>query len=412
MWLEWKDGELYLEGVPAREIAETYGTPVFVYSIDEIKRRIFSLERECEGFPHIICFSVKSNYNFAILKSIARWGFGADVVSAGELFLAKKAGFPSAKIVFAGVGKTQEEIKYAIEENILLFNVESEEEYNLIREIDPKAPISFRVKFQADLRTIHKHLQVGKEESKFGIPEKEAFSLYLKAKEDGANIKGIHFHIGSQILDVDVFKAVAQKAEQFIKGLESEGVSLDFVDVGGGLGIPYRDTDIAPSFAKYVQAFEPVISLGKTIIFEPGRSIVAPAGVLLTKVIRTKDYGKHYTIVDASMTEVIRPALYNAIHRVVPVIKDEKKEIQTTVVGPVCENADFIAKDVKLPNPQKGDLLAVLDVGAYCSSMSSNYNGRPKPPEVIVSKGKHYLARRREKFEELVMLDNLSLLFD
>ena len=411
--VEFRDGELFSsDGVPIRELAENFGTPLFVYSADEFVGRLRAVS-ESAKYPHIICFSVKSNNVLFLLREVANWGWGADVVSAGELFIARKAGIPPEKIVFSGIGKTNEEISYANKVGILLLNIESEGEYKFVKELsrsqELKFGISFRVKFEVELSKLHPYLGVGKKESKFGLTEDEAFSLYQDAVRAGLPVMGIHFHLGSQILDMSIFKSAVDIALPFLDRLRSSGIDIKYVDVGGGLGINYESGE-HPDPSEYTEIFKPIASQGYTIIFELGRYISAPSGILITCVIRRKKSGEHeFLIVDAGMTELLRIPLYSAYHRVVPVKLRNTGRKKFRVVGPICENSDYISQSAELPDDiDEGDILCVLDSGAYTSTMRMNYNGRPFPSEVVLKNGRVYIARKRQSFEDLVWNDTES----
>lgn len=409
-FFQYKDKELYAEDVPIREIVDRFGTPIYVYSYNTILRHLKAYNDAFNGFPHIICFALKANPNAAIIKLLAKNGGGADVVSGGELFRAIKAGVPTKKIVYAGAGKTEEEIRYSLKSEILMFNVESEDE---LREIDRiaaemkvKAPIALRINPDINPET-HPYISTGLKKHKFGIPAEDALEYY-KIAHGLKNIKivGIHKHIGSQLTKVSPFVDSLKKILMIIDELTKQGIAIDYLNIGGGLGITYRDeVPLTP-----YQLAKNILPLLKgrqyTLILEPGRSIVGNAGILVTKTIHFKKGAeKDFVIVDAGMNDLIRPALYGAYHHIEPVIKnhrDHRDKIIADIVGPVCESGDFFAKDREISQIKKGEYLAVMSAGAYSSAMSSHYNSRPKAAEVIV-KGKEYsLIRKRESYDDLI----------
>jgi diaminopimelate decarboxylase len=345
----------------------------------------------------------------ALLKEAAKHGFGADVVSLGELFVAERAGFLPSKIVFSGVGKSNREIVSANEKNILLLNIESESEYSFIKKLSSEQKInfglSFRVKFEVQLEKLHPYLGVGKKDSKFGLEENIAFSLYEDAFKSGLPVAGIHFHLGSQIKDMEIFRRASELALDFILRLKRRGINLTYVDVGGGLGLDYENS-VEPSFSEYTSCFKAIADENYKIIFELGRAISAPSGILLTKIIRKKTSGgKKFFVVDAGMTEILRIPLYKAYHKVIPVEMSSKNQEQVSVVGPICENSDYIAQDIILPDLSEGDLLCILYAGAYTSTMLMNYNGRPNPAEVVIKGKDVLLARKRQNYDDLVARD-------
>jgi diaminopimelate decarboxylase len=407
--LDYKDGVLWWGEVNLKKVAEEFDTPVFVYSLDEFIGRMRAISKSA-NYDHLLCFSLKSNSVLALLREAAREGFGADVVSAGELFIAEKAGFPGDKIVFSGVGKTNKEILYANEKKVLLVNIESESEYNFIKKLSSEQKInfgvSFRVKFEVQLEKLHPYLGVGKKNSKFGIDESLAFSLYEDASKAGLPVSGIHFHLGSQIKDMEIFRNASELALDFLSKLKKHGIKINYVDVGGGLGLDYENL-VDPTFSEYTACFEPIAREGYKIIFELGRAISAPSGILITKIIRKKySGGKKFFIVDAGMTEILRIPLYKAYHKVIPLeMNNAHNEEQVSVVGPICENSDYIAQDIVLPDLSEGDLLCILYAGAYTSTMTMNYNGRPLPAEIVI-KGKNvFCARKRQTYEDLIARD-------
>lgn len=406
-FFRYRNGELYAEDVPVREIAEAHGTPLYIYSHKTLLRHFRAYADAFKCIPHIICFALKANSNSAILRLFAERGGGADVVSGGEVFRALKAGIPSRKIVYAGVGKTGEEIAYALKSKILMFNVESEQE---LMEIDRvagtlkvKAPISLRVNPNIDPET-HPYISTGLRKHKFGIPIEDAFEYYTLARKlRNTHIVGIHKHIGSQITKVSPFVDALKKTLLLVDELNSHGVHLQYLDIGGGLGITYKDEE-APVPQTLARNLMPMLKGRRlTLIMEPGRSIVGNAGILVTKVLYVKKgEEKDFVIVDAGMNDLIRPSFYDAYHQVLPVKKSRRRCMLADVVGPICESGDFLAKEREIPIVMQGEYLTVMSAGAYGFTMSSNYNSRPRVAEVLV-KGKVFaLVRRRETYKDLI----------
>ena len=406
-FFRYRNGELYAEDVPVREIAETYGTPLYIYSYKTLLRHFRAYDDAFDGIPHIICFALKANSNSAILRLLAKQGGGADVVSGGEVFRALKAGIPSRKIVYAGVGKTEEEIGYALKSKILMFNVESEQE---LMEIDRvagtlklKAPISLRVNPDIDPET-HPYISTGLRKHKFGIPIENAFEYYNHAKKlRNTQIVGIHKHIGSQITKVSPFVDALKKTLLLVDELNGHGVHIQYLDVGGGLGITYKD-EAPPVPQTLAKNLMPMLKGRRlTLIMEPGRSIVGNAGILVTRVLYLKKgEEKDFVIVDAGMNDLIRPSFYDAYHQVQPVKKRRRRSILADVVGPICESGDFLAKEREIPDVLRGEYLAVMSAGAYGFTMSSNYNSRPRVAEVLVKGGDVARVRRRETYKDLI----------
>lgn len=403
------DGQLACEGVPLRALADAVGTPTYVYSRAALLDGFQAWEQAFRDVPHVICYAVKANANLGVLSVLARAGAGADIVSGGELFRALRAGVPPRKIVFSGVGKTREELREALKAEILMFNVESEGELRVLdevaRELGVRAPVAVRVNPDVDPQT-HPYIATGLRTSKFGIPMDQAPAVYAEAAAaPGLEVVGIQMHIGSQLTDTaPVADAVARLAA-LVKRLRERGLALRVVDVGGGLGIRYRD-ETPPTPAAYAHAVVLALrELDVTVVCEPGRSIVGPAGVLLTRVLYRKDGGaKRFVVVDAAMNDLLRPTLYQAYHEIRPVDRARLEgPIETVdVVGPVCESGDFLARDRALPRAEEGDLLAVMTAGAYGFAMASNYNARPRAAEVLVDGPRYTIVRRRETYEDLV----------
>lgn len=398
---------LFAEDVDLRVLAEHVGTPTYVYSYGTLKRHCTALHRAFGDRPHLTCYAVKANGNLAILRILAQEGIGADIVSGGELFRARVAGFPGDRIVYSGVGKTIDEISYALEEGILCFNVESFQELELLNQVAGEAgkvaPVALRVNPDVDPRT-HPHIATGLRENKFGVAWEDALRAYEVASSlPNVRVVGVDAHIGSQITSVEPFVESAKKLSELVGRLMDNGVTLEHIDIGGGLGIRYRDED-PPEPGEWVSALLPVLEpLGLKIIFEPGRSLVGNAGILLTKVLYVKETPyRNFVIVDASMTELIRPTLYGAYHEVLPVERRGGEILRADIVGPVCESGDFLAKARTLEKPKPGDLLAVMSAGAYGFTMSSNYNARPRPAEVLVRGDRFQVVRERETYGDLI----------
>jgi diaminopimelate decarboxylase len=409
---------LQCDDIPLTKLAERYGTPLYVYSATAIIERLAAFENAFRDVPHTICYSVKANSNVSILRLLARQGCGFDVVSGGELERVLAADRRAArKIVFSGVGKSRDEMTAALRTGILLFNVESESELSALSECAARlrkvARVALRVNPDVAADT-HPYISTGLHKHKFGVPIRSARALYAKAS--GARylkVAGVSVHIGSQITDVAPFAEAVARVADFVRELRADGHRVDYVDTGGGLGIAYQEPGL--DFAEYVASYaravtNPLRGLNVHLLLEPGRSIVGPAGVLVTSVLyRKENDGKRFLVVDAAMNDLIRPALYGAHHEIVPVVQSKvvqskdlsaKKET-VDVVGPVCESGDFFARDRELPVVEEGDLLAILDAGAYGMVLASNYNTRPRPAEVLVSGKSVKVIRRREKVREL-----------
>jgi diaminopimelate decarboxylase len=408
-----EESVLHCDNLPLPELAESYGTPLYVYSATAIRERLAAFESAFRAIPYTICYSVKANSNLNILRLLARQGCGFDVVSGGELERVLVADRRAArKIVFSGVGKSRDEITAALKAKILLFNIESESELAVLAECATKlrtvARVALRVNPDVAADT-HPYISTGLRKHKFGVPISKARALSAKAAEaQYLKVAGVSVHIGSQITDVAPFAETAARVADLVRDLRSDGHEIDYVDTGGGLGIDYQksSTKFTDDVAKYARAVsDPLRSLNLHLLLEPGRSIVGPAGILLTSIIYKKENdGKRFLIVDAAMNDLIRPALYGAYHQIVPVIQSKElasaKEI-VDVVGPVCESGDFFARDRELPRVEEGDLLAILDAGAYGMALASNYNTRPRPAEILVSGKSAKIIRRREKVREL-----------
>ncbi len=406
-YFNYRGDELYCEDISLNELAVKFGTPLYVYSGKTILRHFHAFDNAFKKHDHLICYSVKANSNIAILNLLVQSGSGFDIVSKGELYRAIKAGADPSKIVFSGVGKTEDEIEMALIAGILMFNVESELELITIdkvaQRLGKKAPIAFRVNPDVNPLT-HPYISTGLKKNKFGIPHDRVIDVYKKALElENVEVIGIDCHIGSQITQLGPFNEAVEKMLNLIDIIEKLGINIKYVDLGGGLGITYKDEEPAhpneygESILKYFK------NTNKTLIFEPGRVIVGNAGVLLTKVLYRKDTReKNFVIVDAAMNDLARPALYGSYHSIVPVNKKEGNNIEVDIVGPVCESTDYLAKNRTITEPEKGDILCVMSAGAYGFSMSSNYNSRLKPAEVLVYKDEYFCIRERDTLEDLV----------
>ncbi len=402
-YLEYRGQDLYLEGVSLKALAEEFGTPLYVYSGSYIRERIRAYR---EAFPKaLICYAVKANFNPHIVELAKEEGAGADIVSGGELFVSLKAGVEPSRIVYAGVGKTIKELEYAINSDILMFNVESFMELDVLNELagklGKKARIAIRVNPDVDPKT-HPYISTGMKKSKFGVDIKTAKKEYEYARKlKNLQVVGIHCHIGSQILDVSPYIEASQKVLELYYDLVKEGFDIQYLDLGGGLGIKYKPEQSNPEPSDLAEAMLQVVKDVKAkLILEPGRSVVGNAGILLTQVQFVKDKGhKHFVIVDAGMNDLVRPAMYEAYHHIVPVERKDRPYTKTDVVGPICETGDFLALDRELQAVERGEYLAVLSAGAYGFAMSSHYNVRPRACEVLVEKGKYRVIRRREGYE-------------
>lgn len=401
--------ELFCEQVPIRRIVEEFGTPVFIYSQGTLERHFRIFEEPFLTVPHLICFSMKACSNLAILKIFANLGGGVDIVSGGELFRAIRAGISPQKIVYSGVGKKAAEIDLALEADILMFNVESEEELQLLNQRasakGKKARIALRVNPDVDPLT-HPYISTGLKSNKFGIPIDRAEEIYLQASRlRGIDPVGIDCHIGSQLTELAPFLEAVSILRKLLGRLRSHGVDIRRLDIGGGLGIPY-DQETPPAPGDYGAAVLDLVSdMDISLIMEPGRVLVGNAGILVTEVLYKKQSpDKNFVIVDAAMNDLMRPSLYKAYHSIIKVKKSEEshKRIVADVVGPICESGDFLARSRELDEPDPGELLAVMSSGAYGFSMSSNYNSRPRCAEVLVDQSNYYLIRRRETFEDLI----------
>lgn len=406
---EYQQGELYCEQVPVSRIAKELGTPCYIYSHETLIRHFHAYDNAFKDIPHVIAFAMKANSNLAILRLMAREGSGVDIVSGGELFRAMKAGVPASKIVFAGVGKSPDEIRDALKASILMFNVESAAEIRAINDVAAsvgmKARIALRINPDVDPKT-HPYISTGMKKSKFGIAADRALEEYKTASSmTHIDVVGVHAHIGSQLTDVTPFVDSLKKVVALIDTLKTHGINIRYLNIGGGLGITYSD-EKPPLPQDLAHAISPLVTgLGLTLVMEPGRVIVGNAGILVTKALYEKaGETKHFVIVDAAMNDLIRPSLYGAYHEIRPVNEAavHRPKHMVDIVGPVCESGDFLAKERSLPNIQPDDLLAVMSAGAYGFVMASNYNSRPRVPEVLVKGGEFHVIRERETYDDLV----------
>lgn len=410
----YRDGALYAEDVPVSEIAASVGTPFYVYSTATLERHFKLFDEALEGMDHLVCYAMKAASNQAILKTLAALGAGMDVVSAGEYARAKAAGVPGDRIVFSGVGKTRDEVRMALSGGIRQFNVESEPEMQVISEIATElgveAPITIRVNPDVDAKT-HAKIATGKSENKFGIPISRAREVYaLAASLPGLKVIGIDCHIGSQLTDLAPFEAAYNKVAELTEQLRADGHEITRLDLGGGLGIPYARSNEAPPLpSDYGALIQKCVGhLGCEIEIEPGRLIAGNAGLMVSEVIYVKSgEDREFLIIDGAMNDLVRPAMYEAHHDIVPVIEPEAGTLPTAydVVGPVCESGDTFAKGRQMPPLKEGDLIAFRSAGAYGAVMSSEYNTRPMIPEVLVNGDQFAVIRARPTFEEMINRD-------
>lgn len=405
----YRDGKLHCEGVNVEELVAAHGTPLYVYSETSILSRFRQFDSAFGAVDRLIAYSVKANGNLSLLQLLAQEGAGADIVSGGELHRALLAGIPPERIVFSGVGKTVVELAAALDAGIYAFNVESEGELrelaNLGETMNKPAPIALRVNPDITTPTPHAYTRTGHKESKFGIPIDEARKLYRFAKEHkGLHVRGVDVHIGSQILEVEPYRMALQRVLELIDDLRNDGVQLEYVDLGGGFGVSYEKGDETPA-AAFAEALIPDLQKsGLRLVLEPGRFIMGPSGVLLTRVLYIKQYGaKTFVITDAGMNDLLRPSHYASYH----IIENAEQHVgraslSVDVVGPICETGDFLALDRVIDLPQEGELLAIHTTGAYGFSMASTYNARTRPAEVLVSGDDFRIIRKRETYDDLV----------
>jgi diaminopimelate decarboxylase len=405
---------LHGEDLPLPALARKYGTPLYIYSARMIAERYREFDHAFRDVPHTICYSVKASSNLNILRMLAKRGSGFDIVSGGELERVLRADRKAAKrVVFSGVGKTREELTAALKAGILLFNVESESELWALAEcagrLRTTAPLALRVNPDVAAET-HPYISTGLHKHKFGVPIRQSRALYAKAAGTRfLKVRGVSVHIGSQITDAAPFGEAMARVADMVRELRGDGHAIDFVDAGGGLGISYDkpNADFAARVGNYSRSLSaPLRNLKVHLLLEPGRSIIGPSGILLTSVVYKKaNDGKRFLVVDAAMNDLIRPALYGAYHEIVPVVRaavQNAKSEMADIVGPVCETGDFFARDRELPPVAEGDLLAILDAGAYGMALSSNYNTRPRPAELLITGKSAKVIRRREKVSDLL----------
>jgi diaminopimelate decarboxylase len=404
---QYRGENLFCEEVAILDIAASVGTPFYLYSRQTLENHFRAFDSAFGKVDHLICFSAKANSNLAVLRVFVRLGGGVDVVSGGEIYRAIQAGVKPEKIVYSGVGKRADEIEYALKQPILMFNIESSQELLAIDQIagklGTKAPVSLRVNPDVDPKT-HPYISTGLKKNKFGINIQKSVDEYILASTlRNTRVIGVSCHIGSQVTEVGPFVEAVQRIKELVAKLRAEGIEIRYVDLGGGLGITYHQEEPPPP-REYAEALmKELPGLDCTLILEPGRVIVGNAGILVTRVLYTKEGGeKNFVIVDAAMNDLIRPSLYGSYQRIQPVHKKDRIETTVDVVGPICESGDFLAKDRKIPKVEPGELLAVMSAGAYGFTMSSNYNSRPRVPEVMVDKDRFQVVRKREEYEDLI----------
>ncbi len=404
---EYKSGQLHCENVPVAEIAKKVGTPFYLYSYNTLVRHFTVFDKAFEGIPHLVCYSVKANSNLTLLRLFTRLGGGLDVVSGGELYRAMKAGADPKKVVFSGVGKQEDEIEYALRIGILMFNVESSQELQVINEVagrvGRKAPLSIRVNPDIDPKT-HPYISTGLKQNKFGIDILRAPMVYRIASQlPHVEVVGIDCHIGSQLVEVAPILDALRKLKALVETLRGEGMKITYLDLGGGLGITYQDEEPPHPVEYAASILEEIRGFDCTLILEPGRVIVGNAGILVTKVLYLKENEeKRFVVVDAGMNDLVRPSYYGSFHQILPVEKKPREEILADVVGPICESSDFLAKGRRIGRLEPGELIAVMSAGAYGFSMSTNYNSRPRVAEVLVRDDEIHVIRKREAYEDLI----------
>jgi diaminopimelate decarboxylase len=405
---EYRSNSLYCEDVPLGQIAARVGTPVYVYSARSILNSYDEYSRACGPVPHTIHYSVKANSSLGVLQLLARRGAGFDIVSGGELFRVLQAGGDPARVVFSGVGKTADEIDYALGAGIALFSCESEAELELLQQRaqrrQTRAPVALRVNPDVSAET-HPYIATGLRRHKFGIPIEDAAQLYARAVAlPNIAVEGVSCHIGSQITDIAAFVEALCRVLDLVETLRAEGIRIRHLDLGGGLGVDYRPEDSAPPIGEYMQAlWKQLHGRDLHLHLEPGRSIVAKAGVLLASVLYRKQSGKkEFVIVDAAMNDLIRPALYESYHDIIPVERAERPTVKADIVGPVCESGDCFARDREMPLVETGEVVAICTAGAYGFVLSSNYNARPRAAEVLVEGGEFTIIRDRETYADLI----------
>jgi len=406
-FFEYKNKNFYCEDIKIADIAREVKTPFYLYSHATLERHFRVFDEAFKEINHITCYSMKSNSNSAILRLFANMGGGVDIVSGGELHRAIGAGVSPEKIVYSGVGKTPEEMEFALKSEILMFNTESSQELERLNDVAGSlgkiARVAIRVNPDVDPQT-HPYISTGLKENKFGIDINKSIDEYVKASSmDNLEVTGVSCHIGSQLTKVSPFVDALKKLKELIRKLRESGIEIKYLDIGGGLGITY-DNETPPSPAEYASALKDTIGDEDVIlIFEPGRVIMGNSGILVTKVLYTKtNEDKNFVVVDAAMNDLARPSLYGSFHAVKPVKLDSGKNIKADIVGPICESGDFLAKDREVPELKQDDLIAVMSAGAYGFSMSSTYNSRPRVAEVMVKDNQYFIIRERETHEDLV----------
>lgn len=405
---QYKDRNLYVDHVDLESIARKAGTPLYVYSASAIRERFLRYKEAFADTPHTICYAVKANSNLSVLRLLAAEGSGFDIVSGGELFRVLKAGGQPDKVVFSGVGKTREEVEYALAEGIHSFNCESASELSLIDSIATRlgkiAKVSLRVNPHVDAQT-HPYISTGLKDHKFGIDIDHVEQAYLQAAAaEGLSPEGVSCHIGSQLLSTTPLLEALEAVLQLVEHLRAKGLPIAHLDLGGGLGVPYKQADNEPDVAEHIQAIcRRTAGLGLTLMVEPGRSIVGPAGALVSRVLYRKSTGtKEFIVLDAAMNDLIRPALYKAHHEIVPLRQAGTGTVVADIVGPICESGDFFAEGREVANAMPGDFMALLTAGAYGFTLASNYNSRPRAAEVLVDGDTWSVVRQRESLEDLI----------
>jgi diaminopimelate decarboxylase len=412
---EYRQSVLGVEGVDLAAVANAHGTPTYAYSAAMIRERFHAYSDSLQGMPHRVCYAVKANSNLAILALLAREGAGFDIVSGGELYRVLKAGGQAAHTVFSGVGKTPEEMEYALRQGVHSFNCESHAEIDVLNQVAARLGVraSVALRVNPDVNPVtHPYISTGLKDNKFGIDMSIVEQAYADAaSKSHLRVTGVSCHIGSLMMDPAPMLEAVEKLVALALRLKSQGLPIDHLDLGGGLGVAYAESETTPSIQDALaQMRARVEPTGLTVMVEPGRSIVAESGVLLTRVLfRKNNGGKEFTIVDAAMNDLIRPSLYRAHHEIVPVIAAEAEPYTTDIVGPVCESGDWLAKERIMPGLKDGDLLAIKTAGAYGFGMASNYNSRPRPSEVLISGDTFYVIRQRETLEDLIRGEQVTL---
>lgn len=412
-YFPYENNEMYCEKASLTEIAQKFGTPLFVYSKKFFVDQYKELSTAFTDINHKIFFASKSNFNINVIKTFSDLGGGVDVNSAGELFRALKAGVDPKNILLTGVGKTDDEIRLGLENNVYLIKAESEEEVlaidKIAGEMNKIAPVAIRINPDVDAQT-HPYISTGLAENKFGVDANLAYDLFMRcSKLKNIELTGIDMHIGSQITKIEPFVEATIKMAELYKKIQSAGIPLKHFDIGGGIGVLYKD-EIPFTPKDFAEKLVPIfLQMDAEIIFEPGRFLTANGGVLLTEVLFTKvnSLGKNFTVVDAAMTELLRPSIYKSYHHIQPIIKNNKPEVVTDIVGPVCESGDYLAKNRSISKVSRKDILAIMSAGAYAMVMSSNYNARRRPPEILVDEDKYYSIRSRETFKHMLYDEKL-----